>query len=211
MSPTPAPAAARRRLAVQVLLAAALAGAGRADALRPAPAFAPHARLAHVGQRRAARSTQGVARRVQVAGGELLGLRASMNDYRSRLARKESRLEKLSRQVFNLQDALLQMEIAQEPQQAKPATGPPEPNPQQTVVVGTGPAGLATAIMLARCLPISRARGCKQRTLTRCARLQARMGQHRALRPPAGPAAFRFGRVGRPGGTACAAACVRSP
>jgi hypothetical protein len=73
-----------------------------------------------------------------------------MRDYRSRIASKESTLERLSRQVFNLQDALLQVKIIKEVQEDEQAPPTPEPNPQKTVVVGTGPAGLATAMMLAR-------------------------------------------------------------
>ena len=72
-----APAAVRRRWAVQVLLAAALAGG--VEAIRPAPAFVPHARLAHGKESRAAaRSTQGVGRRVQAADGGALGFQGSM-------------------------------------------------------------------------------------------------------------------------------------
>jgi len=146
----PAPTAPRRRWAVQMLLAAALAGAGTADSLGHSPAFVPHVRLADPEGRGGMRSTHGFGGRIQAAGRGALGLRASMRDYRSRIASKESTLEKLSRQVFNLQDTLLQMKIIREAQADEQAPAPPEPNPQKTVVVGTGPAGLATAMMLAR-------------------------------------------------------------
>jgi hypothetical protein len=146
----PAPTAPRRRWAVQMLLAAALAGAGTADSLGQSPAFVTHVRIAYPEGRGGTRRTQGVEGRVQAAGRGALGLRASMRDYRSRIASKESTLERLSRQVFNLQDALLQVKIIKEVQEDEQAPPTPEPNPQKTVVVGTGPAGLATAMMLAR-------------------------------------------------------------
>ena len=145
-----APTVPWRRWAVQMLLAAVLAGTGTADSLGHSVAFVPHVRTAYPEGHWGTRRTQGVGGRVQAAGRGALALRASMRDYRSRIASKESTLETLSRQVFNLQDALLQMKIIKEVQEDNQAPPPPEPNPQKTVVVGTGPAGLATAMMLAR-------------------------------------------------------------
>jgi len=81
----------------------------------------------------------------------VLGLRASMRDYRKGLLHdKVGRLEKLSQQVFNLQDILLQIAVVEEDIEQREVLGPSELNPKQTAVIGTGPAGLATAIMLAR-------------------------------------------------------------
>jgi len=74
-----------------------------------------------------------------------------MRDYRKGLLHdKVGRLEKLSQQVFNLQDILLQIAVVEEDIEQREVLGPSELNPKQTAVIGTGPAGLATAIMLAR-------------------------------------------------------------
>lgn len=79
-------------------------------------------------------------------------MKASLKDYRRSLVEnKAGKLEKLSRHIFNLQDALLNIDIIQIKAEAAEANvGPPQASPKQTAVVGTGPAGLATAIMLAR-------------------------------------------------------------
>ena len=84
------------------------------------------------------------------APGLTLELQASFKGYHDRIVKdKTGRLEKLSRHIFNLQDTLMQIAIAKELQEIAIA-GPDEPSPNHTAVVGTGPAGLATAIMLAR-------------------------------------------------------------
>jgi hypothetical protein len=84
----------------------------------------------------------------------VLQLRASMRDYRKSMVEdKASRLEKFSRKMFDLQDCLLQLSShkkAMETQIQNTAPEAPEPKPKSCAVVGTGPAGLATAIMLAR-------------------------------------------------------------
>jgi len=49
-----------------------------------------------------------------------------------------------------LQDILLQIAVVEEDIEQRVVVGPSELNPKQTAVIGTGPAGLATAIMLAR-------------------------------------------------------------
>ena len=86
----------------------------------------------------------------QRAPGLTFELRASLKGYHNRIVKdKTGRLEKLSRHIFNLQDTLMQIAIAKELQEIAIA-GPAEPSPTHTAVVGTGPAGLATAIMLAR-------------------------------------------------------------
>lgn len=86
----------------------------------------------------------------QRAPGLTFELRASLKGYHNRIVKdKPGRLEKLSRHIFNLQDTLMQIAIAKELQEIAIA-GPAEPSPTHTAVVGTGPAGLATAIMLAR-------------------------------------------------------------
>jgi hypothetical protein len=83
----------------------------------------------------------------QRAPGLTFELRASLKGYHNRIVKdKTGRLEKLSRHIFNLQDTLMQIAIAKE----FAIAGPAEPSPNHTAVVGTGPAGLATAIMLAR-------------------------------------------------------------
>ena len=77
-----------------------------------------------------------------------------MRGYRkSLLDGRVGKLEKISRHVFDLQDALLQLRLmeAEEKHAECRASGPAEADPKRTAVVGTGPAGLATAIMLARC------------------------------------------------------------
>ena len=84
------------------------------------------------------------------APGLTLELQASFKGYHDRIVKdKTGRLEKLSRHIFNLQDTLMQIAIAKELQEIAIA-GPAEPSPNHTAVVGTGPAGRATAIMLAR-------------------------------------------------------------
>jgi len=83
----------------------------------------------------------------QRAPGLTFELRASLKGYHNRIVKdKTGRLEKLSRHIFNLQDTLMQIASAKE----FAIAGPAEPSPNHTAVVGTGPAGLATAIMLAR-------------------------------------------------------------
>ena len=84
------------------------------------------------------------------------GLRASMRGYRKSLVQgKVGKLEKMSRGVFDLQDALLQLKVLEreEEQEFRVTAGPAEPAPKHTAVVGSGPAGLATAIMMARYFP----------------------------------------------------------
>ena len=85
----------------------------------------------------------------------VLGLRASMKDYRKSLVQdKVDRLERMTRSVFQLQDALLQLSTFEKrggPEEvAQKQIEQPQPKPTSCAVVGTGPAGLATAIMLAR-------------------------------------------------------------
>ena len=85
----------------------------------------------------------------------VLDLRASMKDYRKSLVQdKVDRLERMTRSVFQLQDALLQLSTFEKrggPEEvAQKQIEQPQPKPTSCVVVGTGPAGLATAIMLAR-------------------------------------------------------------
>jgi len=140
---TVTPFASPRNCALAVLLASTLAVCA---AHGPPSAFALNAPLVRKVQRNHAQ-VQGKHRL-----GPLLGLRASMRDYRKSFIKdKENSLQKLSRQVFNLQDALLQLGIMQDvPELVIAKQGPPQPSPNHTAVVGTGPAGLATAIMLAR-------------------------------------------------------------
>ena len=85
----------------------------------------------------------------------VFGLRASMKDYRKSLVQdKVDRLERMTRSVFQLQDALLQLSTFEKrggPEEvAEKQIEQPQPKPSSCAVVGTGPAGLATAIMLAR-------------------------------------------------------------
>ena len=83
-------------------------------------------------------------------------MRASMRGYRKSLVQgKVGKLEKMSRGVFDLQDALLQLKVLEreEEQEFRVTAGPAEPAPKHTAVVGSGPAGLATAIMMARYFP----------------------------------------------------------
>jgi NADPH-dependent glutamate synthase beta subunit-like oxidoreductase len=77
-----------------------------------------------------------------------------MRGYRkSLLDGRVGRLEKISRHVFDLQDTLLKIRVMEAKEECveRVASGPAEANPKRTAVVGTGPAGLCTAIMLARC------------------------------------------------------------
>lgn len=116
-------------------------------AKRDGPAFANLAPLARGLHHTFSRGP--ISRRAPPAA--VLGLRASMRDYQKSLVEdKLVGLEKLSQQIFNLQDVLLQIALVEEDKKERVVTGPPEPSPKHTAVIGTGPAGLATAIMLAR-------------------------------------------------------------
>ena len=133
-----------------VFLTAASAALAPAHTAHDGLAFAPRAPLVRGLQRvTASARTPLLSRRASPPA--VLGLRASMRDYRKGLLHdKVGRLEKLSQQVFNLQDILLQIAVVEEDIEQRVVVGPSELNPKQTAVIGTGPAGLATAIMLAR-------------------------------------------------------------